>query len=553
MNDGPSILNQHRVVPGGRPPNSDFHFDWPYERPLNNPAIAEIWCYTPQMSYVAGDVVDLHVHTTRPAFDVEIYRDGPRPETVHTSANVPGTVGQTSADAHVTGCDWPVALHVTVADDWKSGFYVVVVRVTDDDGAVFEREHFFVVRATVPASRTSLAFIVSTGTMCAYNDWGGGNCYHGPDSTPRDRVPCPRTSTRRPFARGMIRLPADAPRAGYAGELRPFEPPHYPQHAWAHHHGYARDYGDSSWALYGRLFVVWAEQQGYTLDYVTMHDLHADPDALAPYRCSIIAGHDEYMSWEMREAIERQLQAGGNHARFAGNMLWQIRMEDDGATFVVHKNSVTDPMAQSDTPQRTTDLWDSPTVGWPAAATFGLTGSGIVHVMYGAAAPRSSAGFTIYRPWHWSLEGTDLYYGDLVGGRPDCIVRYEVDGCDYTMTDGLPYPTGRDGAPNTLQIIGMCPGIRHEEDHFSGTVRMMNAESNLPDLPEWRLSEHESVRHPRYGAAMMASHDRGIGVGDGTVFVAGTTDWVVGLERRNFFVEQITRNVLDRLGGDAPT
>ena len=43
-------------------------------------------------------------------------------------------------------------------------------------------------------------------------------------------------------------------------------------------------------------------------------------------------------------------------------------------------------------------------------------------------------------------------------------------------------------------------------------------------------------------------------VADGDlVFVAGTTDWVVGLDRRNFFVEQITRNVLDRLGGTRPS
>ena len=114
-------------------------------------------------------------------------------------------------------------------------------------------------------------------------------------------------------------------------------------------------------------------------------------------------------------------------------------------------------------------------------------------------------------------------------------------------------PAFEAGAPDTLQIIGMCPGIRHEEDHFAGTVRMMNSESNLPNSPEWQLSEHEGVKHPRYGAAMMASYDRGSGVGDGTVFVAGTTDWVVGLDRRNFFVEQITRNILDRLGGDHPS
>lgn len=61
------------------------------------------------------------------------------------------------------------------------------------------------------------------------------------------------------------------------------------------------------------------------------------------------------------------------------------------------------------------------------------------------------------------------------------------------------------------------------------------------------LVEHEGVRHPKYGAGMIASFDRGSGVGDGTMFVAGTTDWVVGLQRRNWFVEQITRNVLNTL------
>ncbi|MEN9822448.1 MAG: hypothetical protein RLZ04_874, partial [Actinomycetota bacterium] len=146
MNDSPSILNQPRVIPGGRPPNSDFHFDWPYERPTNDPAVAEIWCYTPRMSYFPGEVVDLHVHTTRAEFDIDIYRDGTTPTTVYSQRHVPGTVGTTPLDANVVGCDWPVALRVTVGDDWSSGFYIVVVRVTDDDGAVFEREHFFVVR-----------------------------------------------------------------------------------------------------------------------------------------------------------------------------------------------------------------------------------------------------------------------------------------------------------------------------------------------------------------------------------------------------------------------
>lgn len=148
-------------------------------------------------------------------------------------------------------------------------------------------------------------------------------------------------------------------------------------------------------------------------------------------------------------------------------------------------------------------------------------------------------GFTVYRPWHWSLENTDLYYGDLIGGRPDCIVAYEVDGCDFTITDGLPYPTGKDGAPPNLTIVAMAPAVQHEEDHFNGTLPMMNSVST-PAIADGEKA-CEGVRHPKYGAGMIATFDRGVGPGDGTMFVAGTTDWVVGLQRRNWFVENHTK------------
>jgi hypothetical protein len=36
------------------------------------------------------------------------------------------------------------------------------------------------------------------------------------------------------------------------------------------------------------------------------------------------------------------------------------------------------------------------------------------------------------------------------------------------------------------------------------------------------------------------------------MFVVGSTDWVVGLQNRNWFVEKITRTVLDRLSGPRP-
>jgi len=36
--------------------------------------------------------------------------------------------------------------------------------------------------------------------------------------------------------------------------------------------------------------------------------------------------------------------------------------------------------------------------------------------------------------------------------------------------------------------------------------------------------------------------------GDGTVITSGSTDWAHGLAGRDEQVEQITRNILDRLG-----
>lgn len=164
--------------------------------------------------------------------------------------------------------------------------------------------------------------------------------------------------------------------------------------------------------------------------------------------------------------------------------------------------------------------------------------------MYGGAAPRASGGFTVYRPWHWSLEGSDLFYGDVIGGRPDCVAAYEIDGCQFTIRDGLPYATGSDGVPANLSIVAMAPALLHEEDHHIATMANQMNSVSTPGikgdgqaLPH--LEEHEGVRHPKYGA--------------GTMYVVGSTDWVVGLQNRNWFVERITRTVLDRLSGPRPS
>ncbi len=139
FNEGPALLGQPRMIPGPGPAaHNDSRHDWPYEKPLNNPAIAEIWCYTPRISYRAGEVIDFHVHSTRAAFEIEITRDGPTQERVFFQSGISATAAVTPDRAHVAGCDWPVAFRLTVDPAWRSGFYGVVVRLREPDGEVFE-------------------------------------------------------------------------------------------------------------------------------------------------------------------------------------------------------------------------------------------------------------------------------------------------------------------------------------------------------------------------------------------------------------------------------
>ena len=289
--------------------------------------------------------------------------------------------------------------------------------------------------------------------------------------------------------------------------------------------------------------MIWAEEQGYDLDYLTQHDLHFEERSLDGYTTVVIVGHDEYWTWEMRDRIDEFVDRGGGLARFAGNFLWQVRLSDDGNTQYCYRTPDKDPEATSN-PLRTTTVWDYKPLGRPAATTMGLTGMGGTYNRYGVAAPRSSGGFTIYRPNHWAVEGTDLYYGDLLGGTPINLATYELDSVEYTFRRGLPYPTFEDGAPETLEILALAPAVRGEEDRFGGHVPlngpMREYEAIMRALGEL-LPEHHHELEGR-GAGMIATFTRG----KGEVFNGGSTEWPRALELRDPFVSKIVRNVLDR-------
>ena len=76
---------------------------------------------------------------------------------------------------------------------------------------------------------------------------------------------------------------------------------------------------------------------------------------------------------------------------------------------------------------------------------------------------RGQAGFTVYDDRHWALEGSDLFYGDVIGGDLP-LIGYESDGCRFQFgDDGLPKAVPMLGVPETLEIIGVAPCAFGEE------------------------------------------------------------------------------------------
>lgn len=514
-----------------------------YERPLEDPSYPELWCYTDRLSYKPGEEVRIHASSTVTAFALEIWRDGAAPRLVDRH-ELSAPLTPLREDFLASGCDWPVILRWPVPRDLPSGFYVLRARA-GANGVSREQEHGFFVRAATPGRDARILLVAATSTWIAYNDWGGANHYVG-DGVPGGLPFAPRLSLHRPFARGFISQPVGAPRKPHAFKVGPEAVPRYPPIEFAYTRGLSKFYSNAGWATYERPFCVWAEQHGYRLDYATQIDLHNDADLLSPYACVVLIGHDEYWSWEMREALDRYVDRGGNVARFGGNFLWQVRLEDHGATQVCYKElaGTHDPVMGTDRQRRVTACWEDELVDWPGAQSLGLNGAYGIYAHVGGQVPRGSGGFTVYRPDHWAFAGTDVYYGDVLGGDARAF-GYEVDGLDYTFEDGLPYPTFRDGAPRSVDILAM--GLAFNTEAMRGAAGEISYYGDTaPQLARLRYREDTPDARARAsrGSGMIVTFDRG----RGTVFNAGSCEWVAGLQAGDFAVGRVTRNVLDRLG-----
>jgi hypothetical protein len=529
-----------RVLPRGPVPALHWHY---FEAVDPDPERAQVWCYTDRLSCLPGETLAVHAAATVPRMSLEIRRDGTATQTVWHRDAVPVAWPDTPADCSVAGCGWPVAARLEVPWDWRSGGYLLIARVEGRDGTLVEHHHLFVVRA--PAGRRARrALLAATATWLAYNDWGGSNHYEGLTGPSGDRF-SPVVSLDRPWARGFVSLPAGAPRITPVAPPPPGTAPRYPHMEWAFANGYSKKYASAGWASYERPFLAWAETAGFDCDVLTQHDLEADPAALEGYRCLVIVGHDEYWSWAMRDRLDDWVEAGGRVARFAGNLFWQVRLQDGGRRQVCHKASArqTDPVFRTAERHLTTTCWDAPEVGRPAAASLGLTGTRGVYAGWGGCVPRGSGGFTVYRPEHWAFEGAGLHYGDVLGGASRAF-GYEVDSVGYVVRDGLVWPTGEDGAPAGLEILGLGLATTLEEDHAGDGRGLFIGRRDAAIVAEavTGAATPQAVERYARGAGMIAGFRRG----RGEVFNAASVEWVAGLVRGDDQVARVTANVLGR-------
>ena len=437
--------------------------------------------YAGQRSVAQGEEIPIHVSTTAAKFEIEVARLGAAREIVWKKSDVPGQVQPVPEDASANGCHWPESVRVPVGAEWKSGYYEIVFRAADGGGKWTHRgartatsSSFFIVRQANPGTTSKILLQLCTNTYNAYNNWGGFSIY----------------------AYNSV--------SNNQGHRASFERPGSPQF--------------SRWEL---PFVIWAEKNGYALEFAANDDLEFRPEILANYKLVLSVGHDEYWSTPMRDNLEAWIAKGGNVAFFSGNTCcWQVRSEDNGRAFTCYKqNYLLDPVFATRDFKTLSTLWSHHLLQRPENQ---LTGVGFLWGGY-----RKSHGqfmeepseYEVHRPEHWIYEGTGLKRGDKFGGK-DTIVGYECDGCELEWRDGLPFATHKDGTPKTFEVLGTCHARWH------------------PDDAEW----YEKWEIGRTGAACL-----GFYTNTGTVFTAATTDWVHGLQGNDPAVMRITKNVLQRL------
>jgi hypothetical protein len=430
----------------------------------------------------------LHISTDASRFRILFYRCGDGLLLVHETGWLAGEYASPRGAAE--DWQWP-SYEFQIPDDWPSAVYIAHLEEPDGGDinlAIKSAAVLFVVRGN---GRSKLLYKIPLATYHAYNCTGGG-CFY--DNPPRSQDP--------PGAKLSLHRPG----GGIGGET------------WG-----ALDYYDMSsprqtFAHWDARFIRWLLTNGYSPEFCTDFDIHADPDLCNRYRLLLSVGHDEYWSETTRDSVEDFVSRGGNVAFFGANLCWwRIHVVDNGTAIVCHQGG----------PRGALDHWWPPTgANRPEDALTGVSyrnGGG----WWGG--PRHPGGYSVQDPGHWVFDGTGLCRGESFGANTSPpLIGYECDGAPLECFDPT---TGLAALSSNAQSTGTPSGFR------------LLAASLLTG--DWQ----ERPPREKYPAATgIHAATMGIFSRNGTVLTGGTTDWAQVLENAaDPIVDTITRNVINRL------
>ena len=370
-----------------------------YRRGVFSDALRTLAYCWPQ-SVRSGETVGLHLAATAPTVTVEVVRDDGDGAVVWRGTVRDAAPHAVPDDAPEAGCGWPVSVEIPTDPSWPSGLYLV--RCTAAGAAAADPPTaFFVVRAVTP-SPDRILLVLATTTWNAYNDVGGRNLYTGATVV----------SAERPLGLGMLAKPVgDGERVAAlvpGGTADAFI-------AYTAQRNFSMWHGMAGWAAWERRFVLWARAAGYRIDVAIGPDLETVPEFLRPYRLMVSAGHDEYWSAGMRDAVEAFVADGGNVAFLSGNTCyWQVRLEGSRLTCFKHRFRE-DPVFGTARQAETTTIWSDPLLGRPETQLTGVSFTRGGYARTAASVTRGTGGYEVHRPEHWLFAGTVLGRGDQRG------------------------------------------------------------------------------------------------------------------------------------------
>jgi hypothetical protein len=433
------------VVENQNPGTSDWR--------IGEPALdGEIEGFVSTTSALPEETIELFISTKAKSYSMQVFRlgwyGGSRARLMLEETSLVG-MDQSAATALDPDFDtvhctrWKASYQLRIPKDWVTGAYLV--KLATRARPSLGRYMIFMLK---PLQPSDLILVSTVATNHAYNGWQGdfqgrGSLYDNFTTGPNSGTHVNAVSFNRPYADAL---------------------------------------GTGKFLFWEHPMLVWLEQQGYDVSYASSEDLHQQKIDLQNYRALLSVGHDEYWSFEMREALESAISNGLSVGFFGANPIyWQVRFQPANRNMVCYKHiphlvcpydaagtktgPAVDPASGLilcvDPPPVGVDPWAGSSVAYERSRitarwrdlVLGRPEQNVVGQMYQDYLRDSNAAlpWTVSDDTHWIFTGTGLRNGDaidgMIGGEFDRVFPDPAQ--DNATSDLIPVST-----PATLKVIG---------------------------------------------------------------------------------------------------